>query len=763
MGTSPPHLDPSRQNSINSNHQDIAAHLLEAAAQASAAQNSADETGSDDGSPDRQKADGATKRRKRARACIACRNMKIRCNPNPADDQAACIACSKVNRECVMPGPAKKRQKTVHKVAELERKINALTQSLLAKNQTEPTPQQSPAVTSGSQSTKEQAVESPETRSYPLFTKMPLPPPKQQSVDPDYEDVIDRGLVCFAMADRIFDKYVTEMNPRAPFVAFSPSTTFESIRHRRPMVCLAILAGGATLLCPQLHDELAEELAREVSRRMYLHFDRSVDLVQASLLLTMWVGKHRSAKDLGFNQYIHGAVVMAHDLGISKRLKVPLTKDPSEEAEMRRTWLACFYCALSVSCTLRHPPMVRTTPYVQDCLNFFARSPAAFACDATLCAMVRHMQILEDVACSFHMDDPASIVRLEDSSTQYSLKLFEQRIEEWYHDAKKYMEPKHLEFVTATATIYSHEIALHTDHNVDDFRPPAGRPGSAEHPGTTKDFITPSHLDALTKAVVAMRTAVETFISIFSTSEPIRCLPCLYMVWTAYAIVAMVRLDGALRSSNSRYAQVFLPDLKIESYLDRIIECLTKSLPEPVGTAIFAPIPMFVHAFQKLRLWHQYRLVGGGGLEIDYANPDNPRTGIVSSHRKMHEFAPPMKNASSSNTNTNADSNTMNTTPDGGSSNISGLDYPMTSAGGPAEMLRAQQFQQQQQRDGVMPNAQGFDAYGGSWLTNSSMPIDASLFEGQDWNFTLEEWNNFEASMVRPAGGPGGSWLGYLL
>ncbi|KAJ9661804.1 hypothetical protein H2198_001769 [Neophaeococcomyces mojaviensis] len=748
MATSPSQRNPIRQNSLASSQQDIAAHLLEAAAQASAAQESSEESGPEDDSPEAYK-DGSgrpEKRRKRARACVACRNMKIRCNP--VEGQEACLACSKVNRGCIMPGPAKKRQKTVHKVAELEKKINALTQSLLAKNQAGPTPQQSPVVTDGSQSTKEQIHESPELKSYPLFTKSPIPPPRQQPVESNYEDVIDRGIISFAMADRIFDKFVLEMNPLCPLVAFQPSTTFESVRRRRPMLCLAILASGAPALLPEAHDEVAEELARQLGNRMYFLFERSIDLVQASLILTTWVGKHKSAKDMGFNQYIHGAVVMAHDLGLSKRLKIPLTKDLSEEAEMRRTWLSCYYSALSVSCMLRHPPMVRTTPYLQDCLNFFAKSPAALPTDAILCSFVRLLQIMEDVACSFHMDDPASVVRLEDSSTQYSLKLFEQRIEDWRHEAKRRMEPKLLDFLTAVATIYSHEIALHTDHNVDDFRPPAGRPGSAETPNITKDFVTPSHLDALTKAVVAMRSALDTFISIFPTSG-VRALPCLFIVWTAYAVVAMIRLDGALRSSKSRYAEVFLPDLKIEYYLDIIVERLSNGKPEAGATC--APVPMFVHAFQKLRLWHQYRLVGGVGPE--FADLDNPKTGIENIRYKMDEFV-------ASKERPNPNSSNMITKADG---SIGIVENAMIGAG-PIDMLRQQRGREQQasaiSRAGVMPNAQGFDAHGGSWLTNSSMPIDASLFENQDWNFTLEDWNNFEASMVQPAGS---SWLGYLL
>lgn len=742
----------SRNNSAAEyqNHQNAVAELLQAAAQASAEHESSgesgDENGGEDASPDG--AQKGEKRKKRSRACQACRNMKIRCNP--VEGQEACLACSKVNRQCVMPGPARKRQKTVHKVAELEKKINALTQSLLAKTQGNPTPQPSPVVTDGSHSAKETNKDSPEERSnFPLFSKSEplLAAPHSKANDSSYEDVIDRGIVSFAIADRIFDKFMTDLNPLCPLIAFPPGTTAESIRRSRPMLFLAILAAGCVALIPEIHTDLTEELARQFSHRVFFLFERSLDLIQALLIHTTWVGKHKQSKDLGFNQYIHAGIVMAHDLGISRRLKTPLTRDPIEEAELRRTWLGCFWCGMCVSTTLRHPPMINSTPYIEECLTFFEKSPAALPSDRTLCAFVKLIQVMEDVARSFHMHDPASTVKVEEDSTQYSIKIFEKRIEDWKRESTKFMLPGMLNILEATASLYTHEIALHTDHNIDDFRPPSGRPGAVDDEKSTQDFITPKHLDAITKCVCGMKTALDTFVGIFPTPT-MRHVPCLFIVWTAYCIVAMIRLDGALRATKSKYAEIFLPDLRIDYYLDAMIERLSGSAGL---TATCAPVNMFQQAFQKLKVWHQYRLAGA--LPAEYADIVDPKTGMHNLGVHIDKFADDKSKGfkgspSASSTSANVQ------TPGGVENGFIGMS--------PAQTEKMRQFRDQQQQVGFtgIINSQGFDTQGGSWLTNSNQPIDASMFENQDWNFTLEDWNNFEASMVQPAGG---SWLGYLL
>ena len=68
---------------------------------------------------------------KRPRACEACRGLKVRCEPDPV--KGTCRRCAKAGRNCVVTAPSRKRQKkTDSRVAELERKIDALTASLHA-------------------------------------------------------------------------------------------------------------------------------------------------------------------------------------------------------------------------------------------------------------------------------------------------------------------------------------------------------------------------------------------------------------------------------------------------------------------------------------------------------------------------------------------------------------------------------------------------------------------------------------------------------
>ncbi|KAF7549184.1 hypothetical protein G7046_g8423 [Stylonectria norvegica] len=70
---------------------------------------------------------------KRQRACEACRGLKVRCEPDPNDD-GPCKRCKKAGRNCVVTVPTRKRQKkTDSRVAELEKKIDALTASLQAR------------------------------------------------------------------------------------------------------------------------------------------------------------------------------------------------------------------------------------------------------------------------------------------------------------------------------------------------------------------------------------------------------------------------------------------------------------------------------------------------------------------------------------------------------------------------------------------------------------------------------------------------------
>jgi hypothetical protein len=71
---------------------------------------------------------------KRPRACEACRGLKVRCQPDENNYDGPCKRCAKAGRNCIVTVPSRKRQKkTDSRVAELEKKIDALTASLQAR------------------------------------------------------------------------------------------------------------------------------------------------------------------------------------------------------------------------------------------------------------------------------------------------------------------------------------------------------------------------------------------------------------------------------------------------------------------------------------------------------------------------------------------------------------------------------------------------------------------------------------------------------
>ena len=68
---------------------------------------------------------------KRPRACEACRGLKVRCDQDPAHPEIPCKRCAKAGRQCIITQPSRKRQKKADsRVAELEKKLDALTNAL---------------------------------------------------------------------------------------------------------------------------------------------------------------------------------------------------------------------------------------------------------------------------------------------------------------------------------------------------------------------------------------------------------------------------------------------------------------------------------------------------------------------------------------------------------------------------------------------------------------------------------------------------------
>ncbi|EHY59603.1 hypothetical protein HRR83_001125 [Exophiala dermatitidis] len=571
---------------------------------------------------------GRPKRAKRSRACVACRNMKIRCLP--VEGQQACSSCAKVNRQCIMPGPPRKRQKTVHKVAELEKKINALTDALLAKGQqssepssTHESPDKDHQSTSAStdpprtEATTNTSLEYDHQVMEKVLPKTPeferacnalesTEPPARET----YVDVIERGILSFEAATAMFNYWVHKIASICPLVLFPPGTEVQDIRARRPMSFLALLTVVSPLIEPSVQPALSVELNRQLSERVLFHGDKSLDLTQAMLVHAQYYLRPRGARDLAFNQYIHSAIVMSLDLGIGKRSKIDRTRSPAERTELARTWLGCYISAIAVSTILRLPAFIKFNSRIEECLEILANSPYSLPSDKWLCSLVRLLHLAEEVSVVFNMDDPGAELNFTEARTQHQLKYFQRQLKLWEKSVDADMDPLIIQHQKAWLTLYIHEIAIHADHNVDDFRP--GAPYNDHRKGP--ELISSSHVEALTTLFEASHQVLDTWLALDVPCA--RCLPNMYLVRNAYAMVVLIKLHWIVHAPGSELESVFPTDFRTEHYLDAVINRLAEV--SAGGHSPFAEAFGFV--FKKLKTWHQHR---GGQLSDDEMGGEN--------------------------------------------------------------------------------------------------------------------------------------------
>ena len=479
-------------------------------------QSASNEHDHDGGGNDTQ--DGGPNDPKRPRACEACRGLKVRCEADANNPDGPCKRCTKARRNCVVTAPSRKRQKkTDSRVAELEKKIDALTASLKATKPDSPLPGQGSenaldnSLNTGRNNPYQQVtnggfgppfiarsdaarVHSNEWTRYPkapeFDMRKSIAPPMvmagqkrkhfdgrdsisestgRRSVDTgagphqvshgdsissqqksaatnEYADVVDRGLVTADMAAKLFDCYVARMAPHLPAVVFPVGTAAAEVRKNKPTLFLAILAAASGAEQPRMQKTLTKEIMSTFADRIICNGEKTLELIQALHVSTLWYWPPEHFEELKFYQLIHIAAVMAIDIGIGNKSKVskpnaaglwrdrPWRRTPfpaPESIEARRAWLACYFLCCNASMGLRRPNLIRWTPFMADCVAVLETSPEAAVSDKVLCQWVRSQQIAEEVGAQFSMDDPTAIVSIADSKVQYALKGFERDLEKW--------------------------------------------------------------------------------------------------------------------------------------------------------------------------------------------------------------------------------------------------------------------------------------------------------------------------------------------
>lgn len=150
--------------------------------------------------------------------------------------------------------------------------------------------------------------------------------------------------------------------------------------------------------------------------------------------------------------------------------------------------------------------------------------------------------------------------------------------------------------------LYIHEIAMHVDHNIDDFKPPFLTDLSENKP---TDLGTPAHVEALS----ACLTAIHRVYDVFCSFEPsvLHDLPTVSFVRTSYCTVALVRLYTAATIPGSKLAQIFHPSVfKVEHYLEKVTQQLKAATELDSGRVM----TKFLSTVIMLKTWFSKRKEG---------------------------------------------------------------------------------------------------------------------------------------------------------
>jgi hypothetical protein len=236
------------------------------------------------------------------------------------------------------------------------------------------------------------------------------------------------------------------MAPHFPAVVFPDGTTAAEIRKTKPTLFLAILSAASGSNHPELQRILTKEVMAIYAERIIVSGEKTLELIQALHISTLWYWPPEHFEELKFYQLIHIAAVMAIDIGMGKKSKISKSKagglwrdhswrrtpypDP-ESIEARRAWLACYFLCCNASMGLRRPNLIRWTSFMAECVDVLETSPEALPSDMTLCQWVKSQQIAEEVGTQFSMDDPSATISIADQKVQYALKGFERELEKW--------------------------------------------------------------------------------------------------------------------------------------------------------------------------------------------------------------------------------------------------------------------------------------------------------------------------------------------
>ncbi|KAI1104968.1 hypothetical protein F4804DRAFT_305596 [Jackrogersella minutella] len=532
---------------------------------------------------------------RRMRACIACRNMKIKCISVPGSKH--CESCLRFSRQCQDPGPPKARVKTSQKFSELEKKIDALTNALdieKRRNQQSINQVRLEALwskTPDSNTEDRETLSSPERQGHDVDF-VASDGRINTMISGDLTDVID-----LPTASVLYDHWNRDMRPLMPVIQFSSEENASTTRAKKPTLFLTIMTVASTSIRPALVPNLLTRLNSILAREVFIQGAKSLDLLQSLILFSQYYIQPPDIKAFALPQHVYSAVVMSHDLGLNSMSKPNERGNSIEEMEIYRTLLAVYFGASSAATLLRrHQPLLFTSSH-RAYVEALTRVDGVRSDDHWLCSLVVLQEIFDDVSKTLNASYNFTDESFDDFRTQHLLRIFRQRLADWKLSKSGEIDPRLKSHAISAADLYIHQVAVRVYSRQMNAWYNSTKNGSTQLP----PVFTVTHTDALCYCLKVGADAFNTYLSLDDAT--IRSLPNVFLVWNLCVAVCLVKLghfasDLPRTSGSENHAPPSPTDL---------LEAMVQRLSNLSQHGKFPQSRPFIVAFKKLRIWFQQK------------------------------------------------------------------------------------------------------------------------------------------------------------
>lgn len=380
-------------------------------------------------------------------------------------------------------------------------------------------------------------------------------------------------------------QYMEDYVRVCPLVNPTGDCSFKAMRIERPILLHAIVFAACPGLLPdQMQENVSQALLHTLAHKSIAEGEKSMEILQALLIVTAWYRLPAKHKHLAAAQLIAIAEGMAMDLGIANpgTARFSMTTSTHDEnidtVEAAATYIVCHLLSTLLSDLSRRTPRNPWSTYHDTCLLFLTSSQSTSPTYSWLIHYCRSERLCARISGELELSDSAKVHEISDHTFQQRLQHCSVLISEWKILLPSTLYIPDLLMWEHVATAYMYETLLHTATNKQSFAAPftPERIAALDFP---RPIIREEHIPSL----IALRSALHTIIDLYTSMDTTKIMALPVLAFTAralYALFMLVKLYVATTAPGNTYGSVIPPDsLQLEAYLEKVISLWNRLAP----------------------------------------------------------------------------------------------------------------------------------------------------------------------------------------